>query len=735
MKIQSVHIRNYRKLKNCHIDFGEKETVFVGANNSGKTSAISAIVWFLKNTDRFTLKEFTATNWASINKIGDKWLEHDSVDEALLSSHQWDNIVPSMDVWINVEDGEQYRVNHLIPSLSSWDGKKVGVRGQYEPKDVTKLYTVYKEAKMKAKTLEGTEEWKKAGSPELYPKNLCDFLGKGSNLREYFDVKYYIIDPALDPDNEDEVQITPDNEIGNNPLDGLIKVDTILASRDFSDPEGQTDSDIDTLSKQFQQYYKSSDQEDEELTCEGLKLLGDIVTANKTYDEKLKKTFEVPVGELRNINYPGFQNPEIKIRSKIQIEEAIKHDSAVQFSIQGIEELVLPEKYNGLGYRNLISIYLKLIDFREKWLKALTDGENIEPIHIVFVEEPEAHLHAQAQQVFVKKAFEALCNNELIKKHPWLKTQLVLSTHSNHVVNELDLNCMRYFKRVIDGNDNKIPISKVVNLSSTFGKNEEETKQFVTRYIRLTHCDIFFSDAVVLVEGPAEKILVPSFLVKAGLDSYYISVIEVNGRHAHSFRKLIEKIGIATLIVTDIDATETKVGEDGKERHPSVLTAKGKGYKTGNPSIKSWLSGKEQIDDLLVLDGKEKLVNNVRIAFQTPVNVKWDKNKDDLTEVCPYTFEDALIFTNLELFRQEGLKKMGAITTIANLLRHSDSANELQNKIFEKLESKSGFQKADFAISLLYKDDFANLIAPVYIQEGLEWMKSYLDSNGNKNGE
>ena len=62
MKIESVHIRNFRKLKNCHIDFADNTTVFVGANNSGKTSAISAIVWFLKNTDRFTLKEFTATN-------------------------------------------------------------------------------------------------------------------------------------------------------------------------------------------------------------------------------------------------------------------------------------------------------------------------------------------------------------------------------------------------------------------------------------------------------------------------------------------------------------------------------------------------------------------------------------------------------------------------------------------------------------------------------------------------
>ena len=730
MKIQSVHIRNYRKLKNCHIDFGEKETVLVGANNSGKTSAISAIVGFLKNTDRFTLKEFTATNWALINEIGEKWLENDSVDEALLSSHQWDTIVPSMDVWINVENGEQYRVNHLIPSLSTWDGKKVGVRGQYGPKDVKKLYTAYKEAKTKANILESTEEWKKAGSPELYPRNLCDFLGKGLNLKEYFNVKYYIIDPALDPIEEDKVQETPDHELDSNPFESLIRVDTILASRDFSDPGGQSDSDIDTLSKQFQQYYKSCGLEDEELTSEGLNLLGGIAIANKTYDEKLRKTFEMPVGELKNINYPGFQNPEIKIRSKIQIEEAIKHDSAVQFAIQGMEQLVLPEKYNGLGYRNLISIYMKLIDFREKWLRTFSDGENIEPIHIVFVEEPEAHLHAQAQQVFVRKAFEALCNNELIKEHPWLNTQLVLSTHSNHIVNELDLNCMRYFRRVIG--DSKIPISKVVNLSSTFGKDEEETKQFVTRYIRLTHCDIFFSDAVILVEGPAEKILVPNFLTKAGLDSYYISVIEINGRHAHSFRKLIEKIGIATLIITDIDAAETKIGKDGKKHLSSVITSKVKGYKTSNPSIKNWLPEKEKIDDLLVLDEKEKIIGNVKIAFQTSINVKWDKDTKDLVEICPYTFEDALIFTNLELFRQDGLKKMGGITTISNLLRKSDSANELQQCIFEKLESKSDFKKADFAVSLLYKNDFIDLEAPAYIKEGLNWMKLYLDSNGNK---
>lgn len=597
MKIHSIHIKNFRKLKNCHIDFGEKETVFVGANNSGKTSAISAIVWFLKNNEKFTLKEFTATNWALIDRLGDQWLAKDPVDDTLLDSHQWDDIVPSLDIWIDVADGEQYRVNHLIPSLSTWDGKVVGVRCQYVPKDVKKLYVDYKDAKGKAAALQSTEEWQKASSPDLFPKNLCDFLAKGSNLRDYFEVKYYIIDFAIEPTDEDMVQVTPNNDLEKNPLEELIRVDTILASRDFSDPEGQSDSDIDTLSKQFQKYYSNSNSEEEVLMPEDLELVSGIAKANETYDAKLTKTFEMPVEELKNINYPGFQNPEIKIRSKIQIEEAIKHESAVQFAIQGMAELALPEKYNGLGYRNLISIYLKLMDFREKWLKVLSEGKNIEPIHLVFVEEPEAHLHAQAQQVFVKKAFDALCNNQIIKDNAWLNTQLVLSTHFNHVVNELGLNCMRYFKRVMD---NKIPISNVINLSGAFG-TDDETEQFVTRYIRLTHCDIFFADAVILAEGPAEKILVPSFLTKADLDSYYVSVIEVNGRHAHSFRSLIDKIGIPTLIVTDIDATKTTV-DDGKEKQESVITAKGMGYKTGNPTIQNWLPSKNLIDDLMALD-------------------------------------------------------------------------------------------------------------------------------------
>lgn len=58
-----------------------------------------------------------------------------------------------------------------------------------------------------------------------------------------------------------------------------------------------------------------------------------------------------------------------------------------------------------------------------------------------------------------------------------------------------------------------------------------------------------------------------------------------------------------------------------------------------------------------------------------------------------FTFEDALIFTNLELFRQDGLKKMGAITTIANLLKKSTSVTDLQKGYSKNWNIKVAFKK------------------------------------------
>ncbi len=75
MKIKFVGIQNFRKLKKCRIPFGDKETLFVGANNSGKTSAIDALINFL-DTDkqkRFSVTDFTLSNWTALNEYAETW--------------------------------------------------------------------------------------------------------------------------------------------------------------------------------------------------------------------------------------------------------------------------------------------------------------------------------------------------------------------------------------------------------------------------------------------------------------------------------------------------------------------------------------------------------------------------------------------------------------------------------------------------------------------------------------
>ena len=50
MHIAFIEIQNFRKLKACRVDIAQQETIFVGANNSGKTSAMDALILFLKQS-------------------------------------------------------------------------------------------------------------------------------------------------------------------------------------------------------------------------------------------------------------------------------------------------------------------------------------------------------------------------------------------------------------------------------------------------------------------------------------------------------------------------------------------------------------------------------------------------------------------------------------------------------------------------------------------------------------
>ena len=674
---------------------------------------MQAIITFLKFPKRFTTNDFTLSNWKELNEIGEKWLSEDNVKPSLEELY---NFLPLMDVWIDIRDKDAYLVRDLIPSFS-WEGKTVGVRVLYSPVDIEKLYHDFKVSYTRARELEGDKK-----RLTLYPKNLWDFLKKGTVLAKYFDCKLYVLDVAKEPNEMGMFQKLPEVEAKNvSTLSNLFKIDSIEAQREFSDPEANDNSGHNNLSKQLQAYYDKHIQPNDTLTKENYELYEAAEKTQQDCDIRLNRAFSGRIEELRNIHYPGFLNPHIAIHSHINIKDSLAHESAVQFLLNEDEkDLSLPEKYNGLGYQNLISMYFKLIQFRDEWLHegSVTTSDNdepIEPIHLVFIEEPEAHLHAQAQQVFVRKAYDALVHSEFLKNNDLYTTQVVISTHSNHIVQELDMNTLRYFKRFMSP-DIKMPISTVVSLLNVFGV--EETRQFVTRYIKLNHCDFFFADGVILVEGAGERILMPKFLENEGVCDHYISVIEINGSHAHRFRELVERLGIP-LVVTDIDAQNVKA--DGKKE--KTFTQKDKGQETNNDTLRQWIPKVKDVDKLLKLKKSDKCSNNVRIAYQTGQSITLRRVRE-ATTAYPYTFEDALAMTNIGLFTKEGLKCKGMVKKFRKILLDSDTAEQCSEDLFKALNSQ---QKAPFAIDLLYMDEFDDLITPDYIKEGLEWMKDKLN--------
>ena len=93
------------------------------------------------------------------------------------------------------------------------------------------------------------------------------------------------------------------------------------------------------------------------------------------------------------------------------------------------------------------------------------DAEKIEPIHLVLIEEPEAHLHAQVQQVFIKQAYKVLRNHQELGDSDEYATQLIISTHSSYIVHAAEFKDLRYFKRIKPKDIKDIPISVIVNMS------------------------------------------------------------------------------------------------------------------------------------------------------------------------------------------------------------------------------------------------------------------------------
>ncbi|HIZ54751.1 MAG TPA: AAA family ATPase [Firmicutes bacterium] len=727
MRIRSINIQNFRKLLQCHIDFSKKTTLFVGANNSGKTSAMDALGKFLADRS-FTFNDVTISKRIDINNLGEKWAQEDCNEFTDLV--EWESLVPKMDIWLDVSNSEIHYVAGIIPTLK-WRGGKLGVRLAFLPKNISKLFAEYREAYLTARK---TEKAKGKVDITLYPKDLCEFLER--NLNTYFSIRAFILDPAQSEGDDPQPTSFEMECFTDNPLKGIIKVDMIDAQRGFTDPDNSDSNERakKQLSEQMRSYYDKHLDPEKSPSPEDLDILKAAEDAKKAFDENLAIKFAPAIRELEELGYPGVADPRLTIVTKMTTGEALKHDAAVQYALSKNDDtLKLPEKYNGLGYQNLISMVFDLMRFRDDWMREgkakraqKDDNPIIEPLHLVLVEEPEAHLHVQVQQVFIRKAYDVLTNHKFIKENDHFDTQLVISTHSSHIARETNFADLRYFKRLSEGTEGSIATSKVINLSEVFGKGDE-TDKFVTRYLQATHCDLFFADAAILVEGSAENMLLPHFIRNKYPELYqrYISILCINGRHSHRLNPLIEKLCLPTLVIADLDTAE-KEGH-----HQATCPERGKGLISSNYTIARWLVKKKDLDELLAIQATEKefirevpYKYSIRVAYQTPVTVNYDGVDQ---EALASTFEDCLVYTNFLLFREISIDDTGSLVkNVKDRITSADSFDEFHKGVYDILRNGKSDQKAEFALDLIYAVDPGDLIIPAYIAEGLEWLQSYL---------
>lgn len=677
MRVNAISIRNFRRLENISTDIEPQETVFVGPNNSGKTSAASAFRCFLGGKD-FRVHDF------SISRI-------DDFDSFIASGDE--NSLPriELEIWFDIDPNtiEFGRAFTLLPKLL--DLTSLGVRLSFGIRDAKALRETYSQA---YPLKDGKRD-----------RTVSQFLALDRNLRGNSDIKFF----SLEQNGDQIVAEQLDPEEGKRLIENLVRIDFVDAQRNIDDDDSSRSN---RLSSAFASFYRANLKK-QEVAADAHKVI-DENNANLT--QHYETQFTPLISIIRGLGVPSINDRELRIVSALSPESALRGSTELLY-VDKSRNHELPELYNGLGFKNLIYMAIQAGDYHARWMKT----EKNRPLcHIIFIEEPEVHLHAQVQRTFIHKVWEVIQKSAELNNEPKLVPQLIVSTHSSHVLDAVDFGKVRYFQRCAATGDP--PGHPVLNASEVRSLRRfqpkvvlvdeaevlpDESIAFLQKYLRLTHCDLFFADGAILVEGAAEKLLLPAMIrrVSPHLESAYVTILEVGGAYSHRFEGLLAFLKIPYVVITDLDSVEP-VG------HPTTCRADKAGARTSNASLKAFFNV-TRVDELLAINLENKIDATKQrcIAFQVEKNVVEDGAN---LRMVARTLEEAIAYENFALFRS-GELKLG-VDIPATLAAAYDA-------IYTRVKSPD-FKKTDFAMELLAYP--GNWSVPAYITQSLAWLESRL---------
>ncbi|CAM3283854.1 MULTISPECIES: ATP-dependent nuclease [Paenibacillus] len=327
-----------------------------------------------------------------------------------------------------------------------------------------------------------------------------------------------------------------------------------------------------------------------------------LVEIIREANEKIKSYFdydELTSDEkkiLRSINMylSKFSDNKNLLRSNIEIAAV-----NLKMILEKIDLLLVTTK-SGLGSLNQLYIAAELL---------LLQIEKTEGINLALIEEIEAHLHPQAQIRVIDYLQE-------LSESSTSPMQILLTTHSVTLASVIKLNNLILFTE-----------GKAFSLAEGNTKLHKGDYKFLERFLDSTKANFFFAKGVMIVEGDAENLFLPTFADKLGKSfaKNGVSVVNVGStallRYSKIFaRKLEPMMQLPVAIVTDCDEPVSKIDKDSgsiiflTNRNPqSIKVDKQLKYSDGN--VKAYISHEWTLEfDIACSYLKKELLASILMA-------------------------------------------------------------------------------------------------------------------------
>ncbi len=685
MHLRSLKITNFRKFRNKNnvvefvgakntnktdndIDISSSTTLIVGKNNSGKTTITTAIKKIIID-NKFLANDF---NFIYLNELLDKYYGGEFENYPFLEFE--------IEVGIDLKSNHDL-VTNIIPFMNIGS---IQERDQETSFKVILKYELKEAIKFKNEVDALISQNK---DPEILFRKFLEIVNNAD-----FRMNYYGSDGVLISDSKFK-------------LSDLIEIKLISANKNINDK---------SLSKTFNKIINFR-YEQESKKGESNSIDTEIEAINKTISEKVSeghtKSINIALGKIESSD-----RLKVNLSADLTFEHLMSNIIKYEYT-EG--KYHIPEGQFGLGYSNLMSIIGNIIEYIEKY----PEQECHSKINLICIEEPEAFMHSQMQELFIKYINDAI--NSLVEGHnKKINSQLIITTHSSHILNSKihtgnSFNNISYIS-VVDNVSNVVNLNDevvmdgsglVVKESPEQAKENEkkrvENLKFLKKHIKYKVSELFFSDAIIFVEGVTEETLMSYYIDNdEDLNKYYISIFNINGAHGHIYFPMIKLLNVPALIITDLDINRS---EDEKKEFKQLKSLDGR-FST-NATIKKF-NGKE-------IENLESYFedNNVYVVFQ----------KDAIGTYFATSFEEAFILSNFENKILNMVLKDLKPNIYEGILGDKKAKENLKEKSY-KLQKKLSGSKSDFSNKLLYeiiicdnKNEIPKL--PKYIDDGLCWLK------------